>query len=394
MITFRFRRPSISLLSSKTILLLLCLFLLVFPKGGFKISGTPITWGYLLLSITLFFSFFRNYFTHQKNRVQAVVLMLPFQTCILLSANQGISHFGFAVSYFLSFFLIPWAFFLFLSESIETMDLDYLFRILRKGILFIAMYGIFLFFYKFITNKFIEIPFLTMNYHDLGELQNKCNNRGMFTKLISTYNNGNIYGVCLLILLPLYSIIETRNWPKFLVKFSLFLSLSRTVWLGLLFSEIMHSLFISKKNPRLLIKFIGFTAIAFIVFLICFQHNPQLFLDKSFGGRVDQFEILNQITIFPNGSLGGVSEIVYLGILSNLGVIGLITYLICVGAPLFLSLSQYRHSTIRKTLYLGVLNYLFISCSDGALLYIPTMAFYWFVSSLTLRKNLDSHFQL
>ena len=46
---------------------------------------------------------------------------------------------------------------------------------------------------------------LTVNAGDLGELDSsKFNQRGSVSKLISTYNNGNIFGVCTLMLFPIF----------------------------------------------------------------------------------------------------------------------------------------------------------------------------------------------
>ena len=60
------------------------------------------------------------------------------------------------------------------------------------------------------VGKFIEIPFLTVNAGDYGTLEStKHINRGGYLKLISTYNNGNVYGVATLILLPL--VFEART---------------------------------------------------------------------------------------------------------------------------------------------------------------------------------------
>jgi len=50
----------------------------------------------------------------------------------------------------------------------------------------------------------IEIPYFTINAADVGEVADKYNQRGNIMKLISTYNNGNIFGVCTLMFFPLF----------------------------------------------------------------------------------------------------------------------------------------------------------------------------------------------
>ena len=103
------------------------------------------------------------------------------------------------------------------------------------AVLFVSAYGIFLFFYKLGTGSFIEIPYLTVNAGDLGELEGKSIDRGGIFKLISTYNNGNVYGISILILLPLYAHLEKRLSRVLTVKASLvflrrFAEADETAW--------------------------------------------------------------------------------------------------------------------------------------------------------------------
>ena len=392
MLTFRLGRLNTFQLQSKWVIFFLWLFLLVFPKGGFKIGGAPITWGYLILGFVTVYSVFRSTFKIRGPRVQAFVLSLPFQLTILSSTVlYGIGHVAFAFSFFMSFIFIPSAFLLLLSENIETMEMDRLSRLIKVGIFLIASYGIFLFFYKFLTHKLIEIPFLTTNYHDT-DIANKCNNRGLFTKLISTYNNGNIYGVCVLMFLPFYSLIENKKWRMFFVYLSLILTLSRSVWVGMVFNEFVFRFLASKKTASTFFKLFGAMIAVFLILAVYLMtndhhlfHNQSL---QSLAGREDQFRELHEMTLFKAVSLQGVGEIVYLGIISHFGMFGLITFLTCMTGPILISLSISPICPMRKALLCGLINYLFVSLSDGAMLFIPTMVFYWFLSSLALRKDL------
>ena len=105
------------------------------------------------------------------------------------------------------------------------------------------------------VGRFVEIPFLTVNFHDVGTLETtKYIDRGGIFKLISTYNNGNVYGVCLLMLLPFYNSVEPSKLKRMIVKLSLLLTLSRTVWFGLFFAEILTYLYVYRITFKTWIK--------------------------------------------------------------------------------------------------------------------------------------------
>ncbi len=82
-----------------------------------------------------------------------------------------------------------------------------------------------------------------VNAADVGLLETtKDINRGGLFKLISTYNNGNVYGAAMLILLPLFDAIETRKWRKLFLRIALVLTLSRSVWIGLVMLQLVYLL--------------------------------------------------------------------------------------------------------------------------------------------------------
>ncbi len=387
MITFRLPRPRARLFHPNSILVLLWLFLLVFPKGGFKIAGIPLTWGYLLLGLVSIYSLFRNRFVCQTQRLIAFYCTLPFQIISAFSfLIHGINDISFGVSFILNFIALPWFFYIFLSEQINSIDLKFLFKLINIGIFCIATYGIFLFLFKMISGKLIEIPFLTTNYNDYGELGKKCNDRGFIFKLISTYNNGNIYGICLLMVFPLYRLLETSKWRKSIAVLSLILSFSRTVWAGLIFSEMIFACFVLKKNIFLsLILPLVFSIMAIISITYFFGFDFTFLYDQTLGGRTGQLEVFETLSLFPTRSFEGIMEIVYLGILSNFGILGLFSYLIAMIYPIVLTMSFTSISPIHRSILCGLINYLLISFSDGALLYVPVLVFYWFLSSLMLR---------
>jgi hypothetical protein len=237
MSVFRFGRSNIDLFSSKRMFFLLWLFLLVFPKGGFKVGEIPITWGYLLLELLFFLDACKLRGKIQHPRLGALLCIVPFQAISALPYFiMDFEHMHWAISFFISFFFLPYAFLLIFSNAIENMDSRFFLNLIRKGVVFVSYYGIFLFIYKQTTGEYFEIPFLTVNLADFGTLDaTKCNSRGIVSKLISTYNNGQLFGISIIMLLPLYCYIQDNPWHKLAAKVALVLTLSRTAWLGLCF---------------------------------------------------------------------------------------------------------------------------------------------------------------
>jgi hypothetical protein len=379
-------------------LLFFVTFLLVFPKGGLKLGGIPITWGYLGIGGALVFLLGAlatgRSGSVRKVRLLTLALLLPFQLISWLALlATPIESVGFAVSFVVTFFVVPLVFVLGFGVVLDRTDLDLLLRAVRFGVLTVAAYGIFLFFFKLATGHFIEIPLLTVNAGDLGSLEDKYIDRGGVFKLISTYNNGNIYGICILMLLPLYSWLERSMVKRSLVKLSLVLTLSRTVWVGLIVHELLWRLFVKRISVRTLVVLtasllvVG-VGIAYALHLL--DADISFLFDRKLGGRIGQFEALHRATVLPHPRTMVIREIVYLSILENFGLVGLTAFLVALGGPVLLfaarSVPEWT-SGYKKSLVVGLCVYLVIAMSDGAILYIPVMAIYWFVATLLLSDN-------
>jgi hypothetical protein len=379
-------------------LLFFVLFLLVFPKGGIKVADVPITWGYIGLAPVFALFLYRLYDgaagAVRTARLLVLGLLVPFQvigwTAFLLN---GVGNLGFSISFAVTFFFIPLVLVLVLGMELDRIDLTPLLRALRVAIPLIAAYGIVLFAYKLATGEFIEIPYLTVNAGDVGELDEKYIDRGGVFKLISTYNNGNIYGVSLLILLPLYTWLERSPVRTGIVKLSLLLTLSRTVWAGLLVHEVVQRLYVRRISAKALAALTGVLAlivggIGYSLHLM--DRSLSFVADRTLGGRIDQLETLRTATLFPSTEFEAIAEMVYLSILENFGILGLFTFLIGMSAPLALYFSgalPFAGTAYKRSLAAGLLLYLFVALSDGAILFIPVMVFYWFVVSLLLSDN-------
>jgi len=405
MLIFRSHGKQIELLGSTIVEWLaygLAVFLILFPKGGFKAGSVPLTWGYGLIGIALIFGV-PFWLLRISPKIPRGILGLslslaPLQLLFLYSLLfNGFADFGFALSDLVAFFLLPFAFVGIFSQFLPEIRMERLLVLARWLIFLAAAYGIFLFVWRLTTGTYIEIPFLTVNLDDIGTLDSKYNSRsgGLF-KLISTYNNGNQYGVATLLLLPLFDAFEHSRFRKLLVRAALVLTLSRTVWIGLILNEafdvgrhLLGDLRSSKKfSIRLSVRystFFGFgrlaLATAFVLGMTLLFSGVSFLFDSSLGGRTVYFEDAGPLTVFPSAPVAQFAEIIYLSALTMLGWAGLAAVVLLFCSPVLLAIrfEELRRTTLQVAALQGLILYIPLAAMDGALNYIPTMAFYWFL---------------
>jgi hypothetical protein len=372
-------------------------FLVLFPKGGFKVGSTPLTWGYLMLGMSALPLIGLRIVTMQWKvtvlLLTTVVSVIPFQILFVYSYFQnGIEDLGYVISSFVGFFILPGLFILVYPAFLSWINAERFRKHLSFSILAAAIYGIFLFFWHPITGSFIEVPFLTVNAGDYGLLETtKHIDRGSFFKLISTYNNGNVYGVATLILLPLYNAIEERRWKRVVLKVALVLTLSRTVWAGLILDQILsvgaqlgsqlssfprfHVLPVLRRGMLL------FATLGLVFVGLALNGNGFGFLfDKDLGGRGGQLDAFINPTFLPGKPLTGFAEMVYSSSLNTYGVAGLLAIVLIFVTPILIV--TFNPATIkipsRRAGFKGLIIYAALAGIDGATSLIPVMAFYWF----------------
>lgn len=380
--------------------LLLLVFLLIFPKGGIKIAEIPFTWGYLFLFLATIPILFRRIQIVFYSHFRVILALIPFQIISISTLIvNGIDDISFAFSFIIHFLLFPFIFFLVFSKSMSELNAPIFFKHFKNGVFLISVYGICLFAFTTIFGFFFSIPLLTINLDDLGLLETtKCIARGDFFKLISTYNNGNLYGACVLLLLPLYLHIETKSWKRSIVKLSLLLTLSRTVWIGLFIVELFWVLYVQQLKIgnifKLLFKCIALSIILSIIVLLI-NKDISFILDATLGGRYEEFYTLEEFYWVSFSPFSAITEIVYLSIYKNFGVFGLIAFIVGMTSPIWIyyfcmpnrDLIRFKTHTVQKAILAGLCTYLLLSFSDGAILLIPVMAFYWFLSALLLTPS-------
>ncbi len=376
------------------LLFLTFVFLFIFPKGGVRVANIPLTWGYLLLFL---FSYLwvrsqKKLVLPRENRI-VLFFLLPFQIVSLTSLSfHGIESFGFTFAFLISFFALPWIFLGFLSEVFEHLNFAKTAEYLRSAVFIVALFGLIQFILRFEWGINSHIPFLTINYGDIEIPEwEKCNDRGhIWIKLYSTFQNGNIYGVATSLLLPLFCYVEKSWWKRNLVFLAFLLTLSRTVWLGLVCCEILNHLYIRKVTKLSLMSLsLKLMACGTGAYLLARKMNREI-LDSSLGGRDSQLGVIWEWTLIGEQTpFEGIGEMIYPEVLKYFGFLGLITFLLGILSPLwtfFVKTPLKRQPPLKRALAAGLMLYLIVAVSDGALLYIPIMAFYWIVAALLLKK--------
>lgn len=380
---------------------LLVILLVAFPKGGIKLGPVPITFGYMFLGVLAAISALLNlargrYRSFSRRPMLAFWATLPLQgVTILLALSVDSAHADYTFSFVVGFVLLPWVFLFVLLPQIRDMDLRDLETWVCRCVSFAAAYGIFLFIYVIIRKKFFYIPYLTINAGDVSQFASGDPTKDIYRgggifKLISTYDNGNIYGAAILMLLPLYDLVQRSRVWRLVVRASLLMTLSRTVWFGLVAYELIAALYVRKLRRITLFYILLFLAITLggVLYLLSFMHFGLGFVfDPTLGGRTKE---LHQIrAVLAPGDIVFPSEIIYVNVLIGLGIAGLVGFLIAMLSPIFIAVTgSMRNDSYVKTFVLGMGMLLICGFSDGPILLIPIMAFYWALAALALTRKL------
>ncbi len=383
---------------------LMIVFLVLLPKGGSRLGGIPLTWGYLLVMgtapVALAVRLLLMPLRFDRRALVVTFFLLPFQLLSLYAGKYyGVINPAFTFATFVGLAALPWIFLLIFAPFYPMLNGDRLARWFRTCVFLAAAWGIFLFFCKPLTGHFIEVPYITVNASDYGELENTKNiARGTLFKLISTYNNGNLYGVATLLIMPLFLQLEPRRWRRMTVRIAVLLTLSRGVWVGLIFSELLSValqllrtvqhfpiLVLGKAKRRLITVLL---TIVFAVVAALFSRISvgliQFFFDKTGGNRIGQFYVAGQAGLLPESGLYGFGEVLYASAAQYWGWAGLAAFVLIMFSPILLLIwdQSALDSPIRRAALKGLMIYIVMALIDGALDFIPVMAFYWFVYSV------------
>lgn len=408
------------------VLLLITVFINVtFPKAGIKLGGIPLTVGNVFLLLTIMMWFFyvlwRRCFIFSKAERLVVIGCLYWLIRFLLTMVGGRAGLSDWVGFFVPLVVYPFTFLVFNFFITEQRQIDLILRMLMWGTIIVFIFG-------FLQAAFgierFSVPGLTVNYTDYisstnwyAEKYNGVQDGVTYSKTVSTYQNGNLLGVNILLFCPMiYESIKKKVWQRvYMLVFVLFCILtgSKTCWVGIfLYLFIKSVVIINRKwadgrKVQFACLIIAVTPVIAAIFLNMFPQILERFKDsftlknindlsgrsESMSQLIDYFVNKTEwILIGPYGLTsywGSSYEMAYFCILMIGGIAGLVAFL----GPIIYILAKYigkhiKDSKVLKGVCHGLVVYIIIAFVEGALWLPPTAVNLWMVLALGYKMSL------
>lgn len=393
------------------------------PKGGIKIQNIPVTFGnvffFVLLILFFIYLLFRQKIYKDKMQLLIFISIVFFAFRIIFAFLNDNMKFSDIIQYLIPLSIYPFMYLITYNCIRKKQQLCKIINIITLGFIFICIYGL-------MQNLFgidkLTIPGITVNYSDYKEsplwyLQ-KANGQGDASKMVSTYQNGNIFGVNLLLLFPI--VFETTKKSKikfiFMILFLVvgMLTLSRSVWFGIAIYVLIKFIFNGNLKFKAMTVRIATILALIIIIPYAFHNVPQLQARltqtstiniSTLSGRTPTaLELLrsssnNIISLFigPYGIIqyeGGAYEMTYFAIYMLSGLIGLLFFFIPIIYALYKLKKHSNLNLVSRGCFYGIIVYGFTAFIEGAFWLPPTALNLWTIFAIgmvaiRLEKNED-----
>jgi len=370
------------------------------PKAGIKIGEVPVTIADVSFALLLWpaLAAARKPEPGGSLRITRKFLLLGMLYFIVRALEMGLTAENLARITALCIY--PLVFFLFVRNIRSQQQTSAVVRLVGLCLLGVVLYGSAQY---LLGTDTVQVRGLTANWSDASDpdfLSQKDNviDEGGKLKLTSTYQNGNLLGVNLLLLLP----VASFAWDKKLKSLALAASVvvigltaSRSAWAGAIFLLVLWlpSVRMDWKKRVGLAVLLGGCAFLFLV------HSPlaSLRLEGSgenslstWGGRAVGAWIIWEDSLNSSvpSILFGVHpqesyayEMLYPSIYETFGLVGLLIWVV----PLLVSLGAfYRHRDhpLARAAFTGISAWLFVAVAEGAFWLPPTSFNVWTVLGL------------
>lgn len=390
------------------LLLITIFFNIWFPKAGIKISGIPLTAGTLFFLILLMFWILKKC----KSKTLSVpkpanLLLLGIGYFVLkyiiigLKSGEILSY----VTYIIPLIVYPLMFFISFDLVDSDIKRNIIIKIIVHGFYFICLYALLQF---FVGVGNCDIPGLTVNYNDYKEMgptwyMQKAN--GMSednSKVVSTYQNGNLFGINLLLIYPLVFMLFKEKGKNRQLYISLilfiacaFLTLSRTCWLGIILFIFFAIVLENEKTKSSIIRKMVIIMLCLLSICFVFTYMPSVVnrftntnkedwigmsgrsegiqtLAKSISSNNNIFTWILAWFIGPNGIVqysGLAFEMLPAALLAQTGIIGIILLY-----SFYINIRRYlgKEKWFEKAVSLSILIWLIVGCIECGYWLPPT----------------------
>ncbi len=360
-----------------------------FPKAGIYVGEIPITFGYLLIGLLAVLEIGRLASNRRRSINRAylwlgIMLMVLTVLELFYFAVYGSESRGAIVSIIASTIIVPVTALLAANGMIRDLGMERFLQVLRWSLVPVFVFGLLSFLLYNLAGIVIGIPFVTTTGADIAEVAERHNLRGPFIKMFSTYNNGNILGVNVLIWGPMAAIASVPSSIGY--RSICLLTISRSVWVGLLMLELLGAMMERSvaRISRAVIVSIAVLAVAVVVSLSIGKDPTSFLLDADLGGRVTNLQ--EDIEVISTQRIGWSSESLYAAAWLAFGPIGTLLILGIWGFPIMVG----GNAPVQKTARLALAVYMVVAMAEGAFNLVPTQAVFWTVAAIAMAPaNLD-----
>lgn len=354
-----------------------------FPKAGVYVGNIPITLSYILLGAVATIEVVRLAMTRKRTVDQRYLwlgaLLFALATIEIFAFRvYGSQSLGAMVSILVSTIVMPIVTILATHWMLRMLGIDGVLSALRCALVIVFVIGMAAFVTYNTTGRVIGIPFVTTTGGDISLVATRHNLRGPVIKMISTYNNGNILGISLLMWGPIAALATTRYAVGY--RALCVLTLSRSVWAGLIVLEVLGAL-VNRSLKRVGRAFFGalFLIVAVVIASLLIGKDPMAFLlDKDLGGRLTNLQ--HDLEVISTQRIGWESESMYAAAVLAFGPIGLAMLL----AIWMLPIVSGGDTEVQRVSRIVLLVYLLVASVEGAFTLVPTQAVYWFVAAIAM----------
>ncbi len=388
---------------------------IVIPKAGIKVSGIPITLGNVFILFLFINTVFKAKLLSEKIGRRAlffIVYELFWIIRMFVAVFISKTALSEIIGYLTSLCVYPLAYYITPLYVTRREQAERIFKIVSVCLLF-------LFIYTLLQAIFgigrLTVPGITVNYTDYAGNPDswwldKNNGVGEASKMVATYQNGNLLGVTLILLFPVglgalkLKRVKAVYWIMFVM--SVLLAGSRAVYIGLALTAAYYSvkwlatayLKVEKWAMLFFIFIVAVFALAYFIISLAPDMVDRIMsvfdlqtLFEGAGRTAGAFKYLQWVIVNPAAFLfGGTGmaydgfayEMTYLCVFLAGGLVGTVLFLKFLWKPLRLIGRFSKKDLLIKSIFTGLAFYWIVAFVEGGYWLPPVAWNVWLIAGL------------